>query len=163
MSPLRLLFLSFLLAALVAAASGCVTAQRYEELQAQRNDLARDLEATKSRLDATQKDHLTASDKYEQDVSSLRGQLAAEKRRVDQLESQLEQLQKDYDAATTAAYQSAKDNLSLIGEKKKLNDSIIELKGTILTLRDTIKDLETRLQEQTSKPGPGPNVTESAP
>jgi len=137
---------------LIAATSGCVTAQRYEQLQAKHDELAQNLETTKSRLDATQKDHLKASDKYEQDVSNLRQRLDAEQRRAAELESQLEPLQKAHDAAAAAAYQSAKDNLSLIGEKKKLNDTIIELKGTILTLRDTIKDLETRLQEQTSKP-----------
>ncbi|NIA06591.1 MAG: hypothetical protein GWP14_02970 [Actinobacteria bacterium] len=151
------------LVVLVAAASGCVSAQRYEQLQAKHDELAQDLETTKSRLGAAQKNHLKASDKYKQDVSSLRGQLAAERRTVGELESQLEQLQKKYDDAAAAASQSAKDNLSLLDEKKKLNDTIIELKGTILTLRDTIKDLETRLQEQTSKPQSGPNVLESAP
>jgi chromosome segregation ATPase len=137
---------------LIAATSGCVPTQRYEQLQAKHDELAQNLEDTKSRLDATHKDHLNASDKYEQNVSNLRQRLAAEQRRAAELKSQLEPLQRAHDAAAAAAYQSAKDNLSLIGKKKKLNDIIIELKGTILTLRDTIKDLETRLQEQTSKP-----------
>ena len=151
------------LAVLVVASSGCVSAQRHEDLQAKRDELAQDLDTTKSRLDAAQKDHLRASGKYEQALSNLRGELAAEQRRVRELESQVEQLQKHYDAAALAAYQSAKDNLSLIDEQKKLNDTIIELRGTILTLRDTIKDLETRLQEQASKPQSGPSALESAP
>ena len=151
---MRCLNIVVCLLVLITLVSGCVPAKRHEELQTQRNDLARDLEATKNRLDAAQKDHLKATGKYEQDLSKLRQQLAAEQRRVDELESQLEPLQKAHDAAAAAAYQSAKDNLSLIGEKKKLTDTIIELKGTILTLRDTIKDLETRLQEHTSRPAP---------
>ena len=64
------------LVVLITAASGCVPAQRYEQLQAKHDELAQDLETTKSRLDATQKDHLKASDKYEQDVSNLRQQLS---------------------------------------------------------------------------------------
>lgn len=149
---------------LAVVACGCgVTAQRHEELQAKRNDLQRDLDTTKLKLDAAQKDHLKASAKYEEVLSSLREQLAAEKRNVSNLSSQLEQLQADYQASADAASQSAKDNLSLIEEKKKLTDTIIELQGTILTLRDTIKDLETRLQEQTSKSSPAPGEPEPAP
>ena len=148
---------------LAIVACGCVTAQRYEELQAKRNELQQDLDTTGLKLDAAQKDHLKASAKYEEVLSSLREQLAAEKRNVSDLQSQLGQLQADYQTAAEAASQSAKDNLSLLDEKKKLNDTIVELKGTILTLRDTIKDLEIRLQEQTSKSSPAPSVPESAP
>ena len=160
---MRCLDIVVCLVVLVVASSGCVPAKRYEDLQANRGELAQDLDTTKSRLDAAQKDHLRASGKYEQDIRNLREQLAAERRRASELESQLEPLQKAHDAAAAAAYQSAKDNLSLIGEKKKLSDTIIELKGTILTLCDTIKDLETRLQEQTSRSGSGSGALESAP
>ena len=148
---------------LAVLACGCVTAQRHEELQAKRNELQQDLDTTRLKLDAAQKDYLKASAKYEDDVSSLREQLSAEKRNVSDLDSQLEQLQADYQAATDAASQSAKDNLRLLDEKKKLTDTIVELKGTVLTLRDTIRDLETRLQEQTSKSSPAPGAPESAP
>ena len=156
-------FLSTFFIFVTLIATGCVPAERYEELQAKHNELAQDLATTKHKLDAAQEDHLKATDRYEQEIHNLREQLTAEQRRANELDAQIKQLQKDYDAATAAASQSAKDNLKLLDEKKELNDSIIELKGTILTLQDRIKDLETRLAEQLSRTEPEASTPEAGP
>ena len=154
---------TLVLLAMLMAASGCISGQRYEELRDNRDELAQELETTKHKYEAVQEDHLKATAKYEDSIHSLREQLTAEQRKVNELQSELGRVQKQYEAVSEAASDSAKANLKLIEEKKELNDSVIALKGSILTLRDKIKDLEKRLAEQSSKSEPGTSVSESGP
>jgi len=163
---MRYLSLAILLVSLAAATCGCVSAQRYENLQAERNELKQALETNRQMLDAAKKDYLSATATHEQYVSDLQQQLTDEKKKANILQDELGQMQKKYDEASKAASKVAQDNLALLDEKKKLNDTIIELKGTIATLGDTIKDLKTRLEEQTPKfqpPPPSSPPPESVP
>lgn len=151
------------LLAMLIGAAGCISAQRYEELQAKHDELAQELGTTKHKYDAAQEDHLKATGKYEASIQSLQEQLTGEQRKVHELQSELGRVQKEYEAVSEAASDSAKANLKLIEEKKELNDSIIKLKGTILTLRDKIKDLQDRLAEQSPTSESGTSVSESGP
>ena len=164
---MRYLSLTILLVLLAAVTCGCYSAQQFENLQAERNELKQDLDTNKQILEATKKDYLSATAKHEQYVNNLQQQLTDEQKKANGLQDQLGQLQKKYDEASTAASKVAQDNLALLDEKKKLNDTIIDLNGTVATLLDTIKDLKTRLEEQTPKfqpppPSSPPPVPESA-
>lgn len=147
---------------LTAMACGCVTAQRHENLQAERDELRQSLDTNKQMLEDAKRVHLTAAANYEQNISNLRQQLADKTREANSLRVQLGQLQKEYDAASRAASKVAQDNLALLDEKKELNDSIIELNGTIATLQDTIKDLEARIEELSAEPEPPPSSPSSS-
>ena len=140
---------------LAVTSYGCVPVQRHENLQAERDELSQSLKTNRQMLDAAKRDHFTATANHERGIRNLNQQLTDKTREANSLRVQLNQRQKEYEEASKTAFKVAEDNLALIDEKKQLNETIANLKGEILTLQDTIKDLQVRLRDSTTKPPPG--------
>ena len=139
---------AFIWAILLAGAlSACVTKQEHKDLQAQHRELNQTLQTQKRKLFEARKDHRTVVTRLEADKRHLQQQLSETRTQLTLKQEDLEDLRRKYKAASDELSKTAANSLALIEEKKQLNATIIELQGTISTLRDTLKDLQLRLDE----------------
>ena len=148
MKHLPALVLAVLLAATLSA---CVPAQQYEDLEAQHRELKQTLRTQERSLNETRKDHNTVVSRLNGENRQLRQELSDTRRQLTLKHKDLEVLREKYRTASDALSKAAASSLALIEEKKQLNARIIQMQGTIATLRDTLKDLQDRLDES----GPG--------
>lgn len=141
---------------LTAALSACVPSKQHEDLQAQHRDLTRTLRTQERVFRNAKKDHQTVVSRLEADKRILQRQLSQTRTQLTRKREDLDELSRKYKSASDELSKTAINSLALIEDKKKLNTTIIELRGTISTLRDTAKDLQNRLDEAAAaqaKPG----------
>ena len=139
---------AFIWAILLAGAlSACVPAKQHEDLKAQHRELRQTLQTKERSLYNARKDHRTVVSRLEADKRQLQQQLSETRTQLTLKQEDLEDLRRKYKIASDELSKTAANSLALIEEKKQLNATIIELQGTISTLRDTVKDLQDRLDE----------------
>ncbi len=127
--------------------SACVTEKQHEDLKAQHRELRQTLQTQEHLLYNARKDHHTVVSRLEADKRHLQQQLSETRTQLTLKQKDFEVLRQKYKAASDELSKTAANSLALIEEKKHLNATIIELQGTISTLRDTVKDLQDRLDE----------------
>ncbi|MCK4850322.1 MAG: hypothetical protein KAT11_03170 [Phycisphaerae bacterium] len=146
---------------LAGTLSACVTARQHEELQAQHRELKQSLQTQKRLLDDAKKDHLAVVARLRQQLSEAQNDLRNKTTEFDKLWEKYTDTQQKHKIASDELSRSAANSLALIEEKKQLNAAIIELQGTISTLRDTVKDLQDQLDEAAPlEPQPGDQPSE---
>ena len=138
---------------LVAALAGCVPADQHENLRVERDELRQTLKTRQRMLEDARKDALKAVTLLENDKLELQRRWNDAQKDLLAKQSELVSLRTKYKIASEEVSQAAENSLALIKEKNALNANIIELRGSIATLRDTVKDLRQRLAEA-SKPEP---------
>ena len=137
---------------LAGVLSGCVTAKEHEELETQHRNLKQDLGIQKGLFREASRDHRTVERHLQRQLSDIREQLNIS-------QGELNDLRKNYKIASDELSKTAANSLALIKEKRQLNGTIRKLQGTISTLRDTAKDLQTRLDEATAAKTPSDTET----
>ena len=139
---------------LTAALSACVPSKQHENLQTQHRDLKQTLRTQERLFRNAKKDHQTVVSRLEADKRILQKQLSQTRTQLKLKQEDLNDLSRKYKSASDELSKTARNSLALIEEKKQLNTTIIELKGTISTLRDTAKDLQDRLDEAAAQAKP---------
>ena len=132
---------------LTGALSACVSTKQHEELKTLNSELRQDLRDQELLLFNTRKDHRTVVMRLEADKSHLQQQLSGTQTQLKLKQEDLKELRQKHEITSAELSKTAANSLDLIEEKKQLNASVIELQGTISTLRDTVKDLQGRVAE----------------
>lgn len=143
-----------LLCLLAATLAGCVSAQEYQNLKIERDELRQDSLIQKQMLDAAEKNHAKIVSRLEGQIAERNERLAQELAKVKELQERIGKLEKEHAENSELAMKAARQTLALIEEKKSLNDTILKLNGTIATLEDQIKDLRIRLAELSAEKAP---------
>ena len=132
---------------LAGTLSACVPARQHEELEAEHHELTQALRTQERLLYDAKKDHRAVVAPLRQQLSEARNDLRNKTTELDKLWKKYTDTQQKYKITSDELSKTAANSLALIEEKKHLNATIIELQGTIATLRDTVKDLQDRLDE----------------
>ena len=132
---------------LAGVLSGCVTAREHEELETQHRNLRQELDTQKGLFREASRDHRTVERHLQRQLSDIREQLKIS-------QGELGDLHKNYQLASDELSKTAANSLALIKDERQLSATIRTLQGTISTLRDTAKDLQTRLDEATATKAP---------
>ncbi len=148
---------------LAPALTGCVPADQHENLKNERDELRQTLDTRERMLEDARKDAHRAVALIENDNRELKRNLRDTKKELQTKQSQLDDLQGRYKAASDEVSKAAANSLALIKEKNTLNATIIELRGSIATLQDTVKDLQQRLAEATQPEPASPAQPAKAP
>ena len=146
---MKILAVLLCLLILAPALTGCVPADQHENLKNERDELRQTLDTRERMLEDARKNAHRAVALIENDNRELKRNLRYTKKDLQSKQSQLDDLQGRYRNASDEVSRAAANSLDLIKEKNALNATIIELRGSIATLQDTVKDLRQRLAEAT--------------
>jgi len=134
--------------------SACVPREKYDNLKAQNDELKQTIETQKRMGDDADKLHLARTSGLEERnldlkkrLTEARTELRGRQRALEELQKKYADVQKKHKAASGELSKAVTNRLALIKEKNKLNATIITLRGDIATLKDTVKDLKKRLDE----------------
>ena len=127
--------------------SGCVTAKEHEAIETQHRNLKQELGIQKGLFRKASRDYRTVERHLQRQLSDIREQLKIS-------QGELNDLSKNYKIASDELSELAAKSRTLIEDKKQFNATIRKLQGTISTLRDTAKDLQTRLDGATAAKTP---------
>ena len=128
---------------LAGVLSACVPAKQHEELKSEHHQLTQDFQTQKGLLSDAKKEH----DIIVAQLPDALQDLQTKRIELDTLREKYKDTQQMYKIASDEVSNAATHSLALIEEKKQLNARIIELQGTIATLRDTVRDLRLRLAQ----------------